>query len=46
MSDYELNRLSRMILLAQQLGYADDVAHWKAERERLVADRAAGRADE
>lgn len=33
---YTLAQLNQMILLAMQLGYKDDVAHWKAERERVL----------
>jgi hypothetical protein len=39
MIDWELDRLNRLILGAIRLGFTDDVAHWKAERERYIAER-------
>ena len=39
MSDelYTIAELDQMILLALQLGFMDDVKHWRAERARLLA---------
>lgn len=37
---YTIAQLDRMILIAIELGFHDDVAHWKAERERLIAEGA------
>lgn len=37
MADPELARLDQLIAHAKQLGFHDDVAHWKRERARHVA---------
>lgn len=35
MSEPTRQQLDRLIDLAEQLGFWDDVAHWEAEKERL-----------
>lgn len=37
---YTIAQLDQMILLALQLGFMDDVEHWRAERARLIAKEA------
>lgn len=32
---YTAKQYDELIRLAEQLGFADDVAHWKAEKARL-----------
>lgn len=34
----ELDHINQLILGATRLGFADDVAHWKAERKRIIAE--------
>jgi hypothetical protein len=33
---FQIARLDKMIALARQLGFWDDVAHWEAEKKRLI----------
>lgn len=39
MAEYTIAQLNQMILLAMRLGFHDDVAHWKAERERIIKEK-------
>jgi hypothetical protein len=34
---YTVPQLDKLILLALELGFADDVDHWKAMRARVIA---------
>lgn len=42
MASYTLAELNQLILLAQRLGYQDDVDHWTAVRARCLASVAEG----